>query len=141
MASKDKKEMKKQRASGANSLYMLSAKRRLFFQSLKCVRKILGTIVVIAIIFFLLSGVINQVKTGETLVEYVIDVGKSLGEVFSGFPEGSGPFKWEDGIYFKNADVPDESAIDKDKLPEVPSGEDINNATDKASKAASDIMN
>ena len=101
----------------------------------------LGTLIVVLVVFFLLSGAINQVKTGETLAEYATDIGKSLGDMFSKLPNGAGPFKWDDGIYFKNANVPNESAIDKDKLPDVPSGDDINNAANKAQEKGSEILN
>lgn len=127
MAIVDKKEARKNKLSGRG---YVSRRGGWFLSSLRGVRKILGTIIVVLLIFFLLSGAINQVKTGETFAEYAMDIGQSLAGVFKAFPEGNGFLKWEDGIYFKNADVPDHSAVDKEDLPDVPSGDAINQKID-----------
>lgn len=76
-------------------------------------RKFVGSIICILIVIFLLSGGINYVKTGESLVKYALHIGKNIGETLKSIPEGGGPFKFtEDGVYFKDADVPEGSALE-----------------------------
>ena len=72
-----------------------------------------GLIIAIALGFFLLSGGINQVKTGQTLVEYALDSGQWLSDLFNHSAEGNGPLKiTEDGIYFQDATPPEEGLLD-----------------------------
>lgn len=79
-------------------------------------RKITGTILAVLFVLFLLSGAINQVKTGQTLVDYSLNVGKVIGGYLEGLFTGNSPLKiTEDGVYFKDADIPSESAIEGPK--------------------------
>lgn len=74
----------------------------------------IGIIIAIALAFFLLSGGINQVKTGETLVEYALDCGERISDFFASLLDGTSPFKFtKDGVYFKDAEVPEEGALDQ----------------------------
>lgn len=141
MATKDKKEQMKKMNSGGRSSSGGGIRGGSILGILKKLRNVIGTIIAIFGVLFLLSGGINQVRTGETLAQYAMDIGKSIGDVLKKLPNGNGPVKVnENGIYFNNADVPEESAIDGNKLP-VPSSDDINNTTQKISDATTDIVN
>jgi hypothetical protein len=75
--------------------------------------KIFGILVAAGLAFFLLSGGINQVRTGETLVEYALDIGHNISEFLNSLTDGTSPFKFtDDGVYFKDADVPENGALD-----------------------------
>lgn len=114
------KETRKVRSKNMTDMYFLSWRRRFLSNFLRSVRIFLGTLLVVVIVFFLLSGVINQVKTGQTLVDYSLQTGKKIGVFFESLFTSESPFKiTEDGIYFKDANVPNESAIDGSKLPDI----------------------
>lgn len=107
----DNKEVKKK--NGYANMYMMSYRRRAFYSIMRTIRVVLGTGLVVLIIYFLLSGVINQVKTGETLVDYALGIGQDIGDFLESMFTDESPLKvTEDGIYFKDADVPDESALE-----------------------------
>lgn len=108
-------------------------------------RKFIGTGICILITLFLLSGGINYVKTGESLLNYALHIGRNIGETLKSIPEGGGPFKFtKDGVYFKDADIPENSALEgldekmQDKLeeskPKEENKEDNNNNKEKENK-------
>lgn len=78
----------------------------------KTLRETIGTLLVLLIIFFLLSGAINQVKTGETFVNYSLRTGKKISVFFKNLVSKEGPLKiTKDGVYFKDAEIPQDSAL------------------------------
>lgn len=108
MADKDPKKKNQ-------NLFFMSYKRRMAYGFFRSVRKIIGLGLACLFIFFLLSGAINQVKTGETIIDYAIDIGHNIGNFFESLFTKDSPLKvTEDGVYFKDANVPENSA-----LPEV----------------------
>lgn len=105
-ANKNKEVNKK---PGAFNMYMHPHR----YKFMRGLRKFVGTLVVLGIIFLLLSGAINQVKTGESILKYILNVGQNLGTKFESLFTEDSPLKvTEDGVYFKDADVPDNGALD-----------------------------
>lgn len=136
MADKNDQQPKRKRAS-MTQMYMMSYQRSLLFRFLHFVRVIIGTALVVFIIWFCLSGGINYVKTGETFVEYALDIGKNVGNFFESLFTDESPLKYtEDGVYFKDADVPDGSAVDKDDLP---GQEELQKGLEKGEEAGEEI--
>ena len=75
-------------------------------------RQILGAIIAGLVVVFLLSGAINQVATGQTIAQYAVNIGKNLGIAFQELFTNNGEIRaTEEGIYFKNANPPEESAL------------------------------
>lgn len=75
--------------------------------------RIIGLIILLALVLFLLSGGINQVLTGQTLIEYSLDIGEDVSDFLHSLTDGTSPFKFTKyGIYFKDADVPEKGALD-----------------------------
>lgn len=108
----------KRKRSSMTSMYMRMYQRSLLFRFLHFIRVILGTGIVVFLIWFCLSGGINYVKTGETFVEYALDIGHNVGYFLESLFTEDSPLKYtEDGVYFKDADVPEGSAVDKEDLP------------------------
>lgn len=102
---KNKEEIKKPSAA---SRYIQRRKGRL----LRSIWKLIGSLVALFIIYLLLSGVINQVKTGENLLNYSLDIGKKISHFFNGLLEGDSPLKiTKDGIYFEDVTPPAEGAF------------------------------
>ena len=121
---KQEKEEKKVRrgrygfGSYAYNYFMFPIRRAVFF----FIFKIIGLAIAFALAFLLLSGVVNQVKTGQTLVNYALEVGTEISEFFGSLLNNTSPFKFtKDGIYFKDAEVPDEGLFEdktKDRVKE-----------------------
>lgn len=113
--SKNKEADKK---PGATSRYFQNKKGKL----LRNLRKIIGTIFACFLIYLLLSGTINQVKTGQNLLNYSLDIGKKIAYMLNKIHEGDGPLKiTEDGVYFNDANPPSEGALGD--LPTIDIGE------------------
>lgn len=76
------------------------------------------------IIFFLLSGGINQVKTGQSMANYFLMWGHRAADFMDSLAHGTNDtfVVTEDGIYFKDSvgDVPEDSALDSidDDIPD-----------------------
>ena len=116
MAKEEREPRKVRRGSGFGrytwSLIFLPIKRAFVFGVLR----IIGLIILSSLTMFLLSGGINQVKTGQTLVEYALDIGHNISGFLNSLLDGTSPFKFtDDGVYFKDADVPEEGALDEHK--------------------------
>lgn len=114
MTNKEEKPQKKVRRGGGFGRYAYGyvinpIKRKILFT----IMKVFGLSISLALVFFLLSGGINQVKTGETLVEYSLDVGENISNFFKSLTKGTSPFKFtSDGVYFKDAEVPTNGVFD-----------------------------
>lgn len=87
---------------------MKSYKTSLFkFLKLIIVMFVLGVIG-----YFLLSGIINQRKTGESLANYATKIGKNISKILYSIKEGNGPIKIDkNGVYFKDAIIPKDGAV------------------------------
>lgn len=115
---------KKRKSRSMMSFYFASQMRRTFYGFMRGVRSVLGIIVIVILIYLLLSGAINQVKTGETMVNYFLHIGQNLGETLESLFTSDSPFKiTEDGIYFQDAEIPDNGALD-DSIFDKPQVED-----------------
>lgn len=81
--------------------------KRLF----KSLRNVLVMAILAIAIFLLLSGAINQVKTGQNIVQYITHLGREISyRIIPG--EDSKLKVTEDGIYLKDAEVPQEGLFD-----------------------------
>lgn len=110
---KDEKEQKKHRRGGFGTFAYGYIMRPLRVTIFLIVIRILGIIIALSLAFFLLSGGINQVKTGKTLVEIALDIGENISHFFGSLLNGTSPFKFtDDGVYFKDADVPESGLFD-----------------------------
>ena len=93
MAKEEREPRKVRRGSGFGrytwSLIFLPIKRAFVFGVLR----IIGLIILASLTMFLLSGGINQVKTGQTLVEYALDIGHNISGFLNSLLDGTSPFK------------------------------------------------
>lgn len=111
MASK-KEEKEKKRSRGYADMMFVSYKRRMFYGFMRTVRNILGIALVCLFGWFLISGGINQAKTGQNLVDYALVTGQKVGNFFKSLFTNDSPLKVnEDGIYLKDANVPKDAAL------------------------------
>lgn len=137
MADKDKKkEQKRVNRRSMGSMYMQGEFHRLVFSIFRGIRNVLGIILCILLLWFLLSGSINQVKTGESLAQYATRWGKYISIELESIRDGNGFVKiTKDGVYLKGKTPPNKSAVDIDKLPSIPDTEIINkNSSKEANK-------
>lgn len=110
---KDEKEQKKHRRGGFGTFAYGYIMRPIRMTIFLVIMRVIGIIIAVALAFFLLSGGINQVKTGQTLVEYALDIGENISHFFESLLHGTSPFKFtNDGVYFKDADVPEDGLFD-----------------------------
>ena len=78
----------------------------------KFIKAIVTMFILGVITYFLLSGIVNQAKTGESLANWATRGGKRISEVLYSIKEGNGPVKLnKNGVYLKNANVPSSSAV------------------------------
>lgn len=112
--SKQKEEKPKRRRMGGFGRYAYGyVMRPIRLTIILFILRGIGILICLIAVLFLLSGGINQVKTGESLAEYALDIGEDISEFFMSLADGTGPFKFtEDGIYFKDAEVPENGALD-----------------------------
>lgn len=105
--SKKDTEMMEKRASMGRS----NGKLKRFLHK---IRPIVATALAAVLCFWLLSGGINYIKTGQNIVDWTVYHGKKFGNWLASLIDpDTTPFKIEDGgVYFDDADVPDEGAID-----------------------------
>lgn len=80
------------------------------------IMRLIGLLVAGFVLFFLLSGGINQVKTGQSLVNYTLMWGHRVSGMIDDLVHGTNEtfIITEDGIYFRDSvgDVPENSALD-----------------------------
>lgn len=121
---KGKEEKRRVRRGGGllqyGTAYVVNPIRRSLVRG---VLKLFGLLVGLGLLLLLLSGVINQAKTGETLVQYTMNVGYRVSEFIDSIMQGGGPLKFDGGIYFKDANPPDDGV-----LPEPSNAVDIQEA-------------
>lgn len=90
----------------------------------------IGLILTLLIVWFLLSGQVNQVEMVKSLGLVIQDVGRGVSKTFEQIANGEwdGPIKFtEDGVYLKDAEVPDGPP---QGLQEAPEGDDADGASD-----------
>lgn len=105
----NKKDKNLNKRPSAFNMYMHPYRHRF----LRWLRRFVGTLLALFLVFMALSGAINQVKTGESIIDHTLGVSKKIGNFLESLFKNDSPLKiTEDGIYFKDADVPDESALD-----------------------------
>lgn len=81
-------------------------------------RKITAYLLLGGFLFLLLSGSINQVKTGQNIIDYILSIGKKIGAWLEILPTNEGPIEInENGIYLKDKakDVPKEGLFEEVK--------------------------
>lgn len=103
----ENKEPKPKRSRGYGPIQYASTQIRSGFVMgvYSIVRWVFGLFIIGLIIFFLLSGVINQRKTGESVIQYALGTGERIGDFFYSLTNKSSPLKLtEEGVYFKEAD-------------------------------------
>lgn len=95
-------EKKKQNRTSFFKNYRLMKQRKMQYSIMKHVGEFFGIVLAILFVLFLMSGIINQRRTGETLVNYALDIGKRVSVVLHSIYEGDGPVDVnEDGVYLK----------------------------------------
>lgn len=113
MASEEKKTRRKSAYSPGRMAraYMFNPLR---MKAFRFIRWIIGVLICGLLIFALLSGVINQVRTGESMFNFFMNQGHAIGEwVHDLFTDDSNLKLTEDGIYFKDANPPSDGALPK----------------------------
>lgn len=102
------KEEQEKKKSGSMNKFIHPYKAR----AGRGVRNVLSLALAIFLVWFLISGGINQRKTGENLAQYGMNGGKEISNFFSGLFSNDSPLKvTEDGVYLNDADVPDNGAV------------------------------
>lgn len=82
------------------------------YKIFRFLRWAIGIIICGGLVFLLLSGAINQVKTGENMLSYFMNIGHHIGDGLESLFTDDSPLKAnEDGVYFKDASVPDKGAL------------------------------
>ena len=107
-AQKDKEPRKVRRSSFGRrmGMYYISPIRIGIFRT---IRGFIGLIICLVLGVFLLSGGVNQGKTVRNLADRVVYAGHAIGGFFSDMWNGDGPISVSsEGIYFADAEVPDE---------------------------------
>jgi hypothetical protein len=115
----DEREPKRKRP-GMVSMYMRSFRSRAFFRVTRTLRWIFGILLTAALVWFLISGGINQVKTGENFVEYAEGIGQRVSvEIYNLFSGDSPLVINENGVYRRGVTPPKngESIPGADKFP------------------------
>lgn len=110
MAEEKEPKRKNRRYNSMMNSYIFHPIRHKIFRFL---RWAIGIIICGGLVFLLLSGAINQVKTGENMLSYVMNIGHCIGDGLESLFTDDSPLKAnEDGVYFKDASVPDKGALD-----------------------------